>query len=517
MVWPSPQDYSEAVQMPLSSFQDEELKESVAEVNSLGLPTCFSGNFASVFCMSKEKRKFAARCFLHDVPDQELRYGEISKFILNDDLPYTVSFEYLSNGIKIRDQWFPLLKMQWVEGITLNQYVSNNFTNSQALNLLAGYFKQMMFDLHRAGIAHGDLQHDNILVSDDELRLVDYDGMFVAALSGTAATELGHRNYQHPQRDKSTFGPFLDNFSAWIIYASLKILAIDPSLWHTLKGGDDCLLFRQSDFVSPDGKSAIAILKEHADDHVRSYSNAIESFLEIPIAEIPGLDTPLEGMRLRNQDLARLPEWVPAVIDAAEPSREIEVHSIARERREYPLYPLTRIRIDNAVLRAGSNRLRQEITSQLNAGEDVVWDYSPPPPAFSRELSGLGLLAGGVFLVGLGLLGHWGALASVTIGLMMVLVARLVASSDLPSWYGLTNIRFIMIASAPSREGLRIFSIPFDEISRIEKTGSGLIFRPTRKFSLSPLGFSEDLSLVLSPEREKSLLDMIPNRVPRSL
>jgi hypothetical protein len=60
--------------------------------------------------------------------------------------------------------------------------------------------------LREAGVAHGDLQHGNVLLvpaTDTDrlsLKLVDYDGMFVPALTGAQTGEVGHPAYQHPQR-----------------------------------------------------------------------------------------------------------------------------------------------------------------------------------------------------------------------------------------------------------------------------------------------------------------------------
>ncbi|HEY9717296.1 MAG TPA: hypothetical protein V6C69_07505, partial [Trichormus sp.] len=69
-MWPSPQNYSEAVQTPQSSFSDPELQNGSAEVNPLGLPKSISGNFASVYCFDCGSRKVAVRCFLQKVEDQ---------------------------------------------------------------------------------------------------------------------------------------------------------------------------------------------------------------------------------------------------------------------------------------------------------------------------------------------------------------------------------------------------------------------------------------------------------------
>jgi len=519
MVWPSPQDYSEAVQMPLSSFQDRELKNATAQTNSLGLPTCMSGNFASVFCLRSEKRKFAARCFLHDVPDQEHRYSEISRFILNDDLPYTVSFEYLSAGIKVRDDWFPLLKMHWVEGITLNQYVAKNVENCQALNLLAGYFKQMLLELHRAGIAHGDLQHDNILVSDDELRLVDYDGMFVPALAGNTANELGHRNYQHPRRDKSTFGPFLDNFSAWIIYASLKILAIDPSLWRTLNGGDDCLLFRHSDFVSDGTTRAFDILGRHRDEQVRRLTRAIKLFLELPIESIPGIETPVDELNLK-ENVAPEPEEAPqgesapvAVIDSdgGLVTNELEV----AKREAQMTLPMTAVSIGPAVLSSGKDRVEQRIASQLSTDEHVKLAGSPWTSEVLKLWAIVGMVCPLLFTVSLAIVGHSTSAMSFTL-LILVLIGVIVTSRR-TRYYFLTDRRIIIVSSGFQHANPDVYSIPISYIGSIEVKFQGLLLELIGRFEVAPKQVSNVVYIRLSEEQKTQFLNMLPNTIPQKI
>ncbi len=294
MFWPSPQDYAEAVQSPLLSFADSELQAGQVELNNLGLPRCRSGAFATVFCFQCPSRKLAVRCFLSNIKDQEERYAEISKFTLTDDLTYTVGFEYIKKGIRIRDEWYPILKMDWVEGQTLGAYLSAHIGQPELIGVLAGYFKQMTLDLKRAGIAHGDLQHDNIMISENELRLVDYDGMYVPTLCEHNACELGHVNYQNPMRGARDFDASLDNFSAWVVFASLNCLSIDPGLWDQLGCGNDCLLFRKADYLSPETSMAFAILLAHKNERVRRFATVMRMLTSKPMAEIPSLAVMLQ-------------------------------------------------------------------------------------------------------------------------------------------------------------------------------------------------------------------------------
>ncbi len=303
--WPTPQDYNEAVQCPALSFFDTELKAGVPELTPDGLPRPISGAFATVYRLSCHSREWAVRCFLHRVKDQSERYARVSEFISQDDLPYTVGFEYLTKGILVRGNWYPILKMEWVEGSSLIDFIENNLDNTVALANLAESFKQMCISLSEAGIAHGDLQHGNILMVGDELRLVDYDGMFVPALAGYASSELGHRNYQHPGREANDFAHHLDRFANWSIYTSLKCLSLDPTLWRILGAGDECLLFRHLDYLDPAKGHAFRLLEEHEEPEISLAAKQLRFLLFLKLNDIPEL------RQTELQQALRLPDLPP--------------------------------------------------------------------------------------------------------------------------------------------------------------------------------------------------------------
>ncbi len=288
--WPSPQDYNEAVQNPHTAFLDEDLKNGEAALNSLGLPKPDSGAFASVYRFHCSNVDYAVKCFLTEVSDQRTRYEQISNYVLTDDLDYTVGFEFIPEGLRVKGKCYPLLKMEWVDGLNFCEYVRRIMTDVNALAALGDRFRRMMTLLNEAGIAHGDLQHGNVLVTTSgELRLVDYDCMYVPGLIGWPSNELGHPNYQHPKRTAQHFGPDLDNLSAWSIDTSLRCLSLDPRLWDRLAAGDDCLLFRQMDFTSPGESRAFRILDEHENEEVRLRARYIRKLLDLPAESVPRL------------------------------------------------------------------------------------------------------------------------------------------------------------------------------------------------------------------------------------
>src|SRR4029077_8237329 len=137
MSWPTPQDYNEAIQNPRTCFGDDELRAGNPELTPLGLPKPISGAFASVYQMKCAARRWAVRCFLREVSDHQARYQAISRHFRAANLSSTVGFEFLSEGIGIGGAWYPIRKMEWIDGEPLNVYIERNLSNPAALNALA--------------------------------------------------------------------------------------------------------------------------------------------------------------------------------------------------------------------------------------------------------------------------------------------------------------------------------------------------------------------------------------------
>jgi hypothetical protein len=264
--WPTPQDYNEALQNPAASFIDPELRKGSPQLGTLGLPKAISGGFASVYRVRSGSSDIAVRCFLKELPDQQERYAAISRHLSTSAVPETVRFEYQCQGVRVGARAYPILKMEWVDGTTLDRYISANLSDRGKLAKVAEGFLALLQNLAAKDVAHGDLQHGNILVSDrsggPSIKVIDYDGMWVPALANARAHELGHPNYQHPNRNADTFGPYLDAFSAWSILASLLGVLVDPRLWSSVRRGDEQLLFARTDYLEPWNSDALAALRD---------------------------------------------------------------------------------------------------------------------------------------------------------------------------------------------------------------------------------------------------------------
>jgi uncharacterized protein YjbI with pentapeptide repeats len=269
--WPLNIDFTIAVQNPHLCFVDPELKQSSTAKNSRGRVLLWSGNFATVYKLTKGNRSWAVRCFTR-IPqsDVQQRYKLISEYLSKHEIPYLVDFEFLTQGILVKGEWYPILKMDWVQGSEIDRYIGEHIDDSQVLLRLDRQLKQLQKDLQQVGIAHGDLQHGNIMVdSEGELKLVDYDGMYVPALRGAPPLEVGHPNYQPPMRSSKDFSDRLDEFSFEVISLSLRALASQPNLWETFHEDNKNLIFRQNDFQEPELSPVFQSISNIPDDETR--------------------------------------------------------------------------------------------------------------------------------------------------------------------------------------------------------------------------------------------------------
>lgn len=294
MKYPTPGAYQEAVQFPASAFSDPVLKDAEPEATPLGLPEAMTGAFAVVFPMRSHGIRWAVKCFLTDIPDQRERYGAVARYLAEVDLPHTAEFDYQPRGIHIDGKPLPVLKMEWVDGISIARFIEEKLTEDSesgqaALRTLHVRWREMIGRLDAAGVAHGDLQHGNVLVdADANVRLVDYDTMFVPPLKGKQSPEVGHRNYQHPDRDESDFGPYLDRFSALVIDTAILACIHKPDLWERYSTGEN-LLFKSSDFFDPDASPLLGELRS-APAEVSRQADVLRHACRLEPEDAPSLD-----------------------------------------------------------------------------------------------------------------------------------------------------------------------------------------------------------------------------------
>ncbi len=254
--WPTHLDFQEALENTIVCFDDPGLKGGSIPRNALGFLRVSTGGFASVYQVESGGKKWAVRCFTSPIQvDTAKRYEAISAHLTKTRLPYTVDFAFDPRGVRVEGTLYPTVKMAWVPGETLSKTIVSLLAarDTAALTRLLKGWRRLCDDLYGAGVAHGDLQHGNILVTPDrQLKLVDYDGIFVPGLAGLRATELGQPSYQHPLRSKADFGLMLDRYAALVIYTAMAAIRVRPELWEQYDNEDN-MLFTPDDHADPDG------------------------------------------------------------------------------------------------------------------------------------------------------------------------------------------------------------------------------------------------------------------------
>jgi len=173
------------------------------------------------------------------ISDHAERYEAISKHLRKVRLPYDVNFQFLKRGIQIRSNWFPIVKMQWAKGDLLHSHVEKHLGYPVALEGLRAKWLILVRQLEAAQVAHGDLQTRQY----PGARRIDPAGglrrVWVPALSGRHATEIGHRAYQHPERSEQDYGQAIDRFQLSSFNLSLAALERDVTLWERFHTGDN--------------------------------------------------------------------------------------------------------------------------------------------------------------------------------------------------------------------------------------------------------------------------------------
>lgn len=293
MNYPLISEYVEAIKAAEDNF--EELANLRPVLGDDGQPVMTSGNFAVVFKMEDtETGKFyALKCFTKEQEGRAEAYHQIADALKDVDSPYLVSLRYLDKELFVdTDQTseteFPVLLMDWVEGKTLDKYLRENLDDKYALELLAYRFSQLAQWLIPQPFAHGDLKPDNILVREDgTLVLVDYDGMYVPAMKGQKARELGSPDFRHPQRTENDFDEHIDDFPVVSTLLSLKTISLNPLLLEEF-GNTDRMLFSVRDYNDISNCQLLKRIFPSADMDLNLLMSAFVILLSrIPIGFLP--------------------------------------------------------------------------------------------------------------------------------------------------------------------------------------------------------------------------------------
>ncbi len=232
-------DYLNTLKNPFGVFRT--LGEVVIETDIYGEPYFRAGNSAAIFRYRGESTVNDDRgdhtrflkCYIRPNPHLRAVYDYIERErprllprmrLLRDEL-YVHSLT--GEGGRV-----DLVEGEWTPGVTLDVAVVRAARTGDKTRLeeLADAFDVLCRLLSAEEWAHGDLKPENIVVRDDgELTLIDCDGMWIPALAGQKAAELGTPGWCDPARTAAHFDKRIDDYSMMLVSARLRVIALDPA------------------------------------------------------------------------------------------------------------------------------------------------------------------------------------------------------------------------------------------------------------------------------------------------
>ena len=192
---------------------------------------CSVGNSVIVFEVMCEGRKMAMRVYMRKHPNLRAIYG---------DRYYPK--ELLVNSSDTNYSLADVVLCEWYEGESLQRKIEQWYNKPAKMQALSQMFEEFALSLLNEKWAHGDVKPENIIFSNDNLHLIDFDAMYREGFSAEDCVEIGTRQFQHPQRNKSNFGCDIDDYPIALIATVLAAMALDASIGRGVPDSDNLLI-----------------------------------------------------------------------------------------------------------------------------------------------------------------------------------------------------------------------------------------------------------------------------------
>ena len=205
------------------------------------------------------RRRSRSAIFTTESPERRERYDLISAYLQGRKLNCLVDFEYRDRSIRSAGdgKWYPLIIMEWVQGETLFQWLRARCMegNREAIAAVADRWLEAVQELSDNSVAHGDLQHANVMVNSDLATETGRLRRHVRSAPGWPAEPRGRRRALPAPPSRGRHAAFARP-GQFLRPGDLRRPAgtgHSAGLWvkYVEQVGYDKLLFRREDFQAP--------------------------------------------------------------------------------------------------------------------------------------------------------------------------------------------------------------------------------------------------------------------------
>ncbi|MDF5718135.1 MAG: hypothetical protein PUP93_30785, partial [Rhizonema sp. NSF051] len=344
-------DFIRAIKHPQISFKGlrPDLTNGKAVLDKHGIPCSAYGGFGCVIkyeTFVPKHKLWGIKCYNVLPPGLEEHYGKVTKYLNNCPAKrYFLEVSFSTDGIRVKDKVYPILKMEWSEGVDLYQYLQVNISDSKKLRLLADEWHKVCNVLMSYGIVHGDIQHGNIHVLEKggaiNIKLIDYDSLFFSASGDICKDTIkGLDGYQHPKR-KNVVNRCIqpDYFSYLVVYISILALAEDGNLWKELDlDNKEHLLFSLKDFENPFQSEIFKTLTCGFSNKVKTLTKALIEFCDVEdVSKLSSVQKLLLQYPALSREIKKSPNGLYSVKDTNQknshsPSISISISNRIKKR-----------------------------------------------------------------------------------------------------------------------------------------------------------------------------------------
>lgn len=289
-----------ALRKGLSCFIPKELQNLEPCFDSQGKLICKEGKSSRIYQMRDKDthKKFAIKCYHWSDVALEARYQHLKEIKEKNDISFLVPCTFHLQGSLIQGEKYPVLVMDWIEGVPFKEFLSRAAGVPRIVEKLGRLLARMEKKMYRAGITHCSLEPDHLMLGSNAseergvLVLLDYDNIWIPELAHQNILESLDPLYHHPQRAREgIFGPLADRFGFLLFFTTLTAIRVLGAKFHKEKITEQGLIFTQKDLTAPEESQIFKELLGQKDRFLRGITLELQDALTKPLGWIPLLDT----------------------------------------------------------------------------------------------------------------------------------------------------------------------------------------------------------------------------------